>query len=77
MSWTASPDVSVTGYRVYYGTASGAYSQPRGSGLMTGNVTSWTLSGLNSGTLYYFAVTAIDSTGKESVYSNEASKQMP
>jgi hypothetical protein len=27
--------------------------------------------------LYYFAVTAIDSAGKESVYSNEASKQMP
>ena len=77
LSWTASPDANVTGYRVYYGTAPGAYSQPRGSGLTTGNATSWTVSGLNPGTLYYFAVTALDSAGKESVYSNEASKQMP
>jgi len=77
LSWTASPDANVTGYRVYYGTAPGAYSQPRGSGLTTGNATSRTVSGLNPGTLYYFAVTALDSAGKESVYSNEASKQMP
>ena len=77
MSWTASPDANVTGYRVYYGTAPGAYSQPRGSGLTTGNATSWTVSGLNPGTLYYFAVTAVDSQGNESAYSNEVSKVLP
>ena len=77
LSWTASPDANVTGYRVYYGTAPGAYSQPRGSGLTTGNATSWTVSGLNPGTLYYFAVTAVDSQGNESAYSNEVSKLLP
>jgi Fibronectin type III domain len=77
LSWTASPDANVSGYRVYYGTAPGAYSQPRGSGLPTGNTTSWTVSGLNPGTLYYFAVTAVDSQGNESAYSNEASKVLP
>jgi hypothetical protein len=77
LSWTASPDANVSGYRAYYGTAPGAYSQPRGSGLPTGNVTSWTVSGLNPGTLYYFAVTAVDSQGNESAYSNEVSKVLP
>ncbi len=77
MSWTASPDADVTGYRVYYGTAPRAYSQPRGSGLTTGNATSWTVSGLNPGTLYYFAVTAVDNTGAESAFSNEAAKVIP
>jgi len=77
LSWTASTDANVTGYRVYYGTAPGAHSQPRGSGLTTGNATSRTVSGLNPGTLYYFAVTAVDSQGNESAYSNEVSKVLP
>jgi hypothetical protein len=77
LSWTASPTANVTGYRVYYGTAPRAYSQARGSGLATGNTTSWTVSDLNPSTLYYFAVTAIDSAGNESAYSDEGSKQIP
>ena len=67
----------MTGYRVYYGTAPRAYSQARGSGLATGNATSWTVSGLNPGTLYYFAVTAIDGAGNESAFSNEVTKIIP
>ena len=76
LSWDAPPG-TVTGYRVYYGTAPGVYLQPKGSGIPTGNVLGWTIStGLNPGTLYYFAVTAYNDDG-ESAYSNEATKLMP
>ena len=41
-----------------------------------GNTTSWSVS-LQSGTMYYFAVTAIDNAGNESAYSNEVTKSIP
>lgn len=64
------------GYRLYFGSASGTYQQPYGQGISVGNITTYTLMGLSSGT-YYFAVTAVDSLGKESAYSNEAFKNIP
>jgi len=61
---------NLSGYKVYYGTASKNYTQTVGvSGAST---RTWTLS-LAPGT-YYFAVTAIDSTGAERAKSNEVSK---
>jgi hypothetical protein len=74
------PLVAVTnlsGYRVYYGTAPGTYLQSFRQGLSVGNVTSYTLMGLSSATRYYFAVTAFDTLGNESAYSNEAFKDIP
>ncbi|MEW6001249.1 MAG: choice-of-anchor D domain-containing protein [Nitrospirota bacterium] len=64
-----SPLTDLEGYKVYYGTSSGNYSQ----GIDVGNVTTYTVSNLNDGT-YYFAVTAHDTSGNESDYSNEVSK---
>lgn len=61
------------GYRVYFGTQSGQYSQARGSGLNT-TTTSYTVNNLIVGRTYYFAVTAYDSAGNESGYSAEVSK---
>lgn len=61
----------LAGYKVYYGTASGSYS----SSVNVGNVTSYSLS-LPDGLTYYFAVTAYNSSGAESGYSNEGSKTM-
>jgi hypothetical protein len=58
------------GYKVYYGTSPGTYGTP----LNVGNVTTYTIGNLSSGTTYYFAVTAIDISGNESDYSNEVSK---
>lgn len=61
------------GYRVYYGTQSGQYSQARGAGLST-TTTSYTVNNLIVGRTYYFAVTAYDSAGNESDYSSEVAK---
>ncbi len=63
----------VTGYMIHYGTASGAYSQ----GIDVGNTTSYTVSNLNDGQMYYFAATAYDQAGNQSVYSNEVSNGAP
>ena len=62
------------GYRVYFGLSSGSYTQPFGSGISAGASTTYTVSNLQGGKTYYFAVTAVDSSGKESAFSNEASK---
>lgn len=74
LTWDAE---AVSGYRVYYGTAPGTYLQLFGQGLNVGNVTTYTMTGLNGGTKYYFAVTAYDASNSESGYSNEVSKTFP
>jgi len=67
--WDAS-SVEVTGYRLYYGTSAGSYSQ----NVDVGNVISYSTDSLPlaEDTLYYFVVTAYTSAG-ESGYSNEIS----
>jgi hypothetical protein len=77
LAWDAVAATNLSGYRVYYGTAPGVYLQSLGQGLSVGNITSYTLMGLSNGTRYYFAVTAFDTTGHESGYSNEAFKDIP
>jgi hypothetical protein len=63
------PLTDLAGYKVYYGTVSGSYSQ----NINVGNITTYTVADLNNGT-YYFAVTAYNTSGNESEYSNEVSK---
>ena len=62
LAWDASTDPSVTGYRVYYGSGSLAYS----NAVSAGNATTLTISNLVAGTTYYFAATAYDGNGLES-----------
>jgi PKD repeat protein len=57
----------LAGYKVYHGSGSRQYT----ASVDVGNVTSYTLSGLTGGRLYYIAVTASDTSGNESVYSDE------
>jgi fibronectin type 3 domain-containing protein len=64
----------VAGYRVYWGSSSGSYSQALGAGINTGSTTSYTVTGLTVGRTYYFAVTAYDAAGNESAFSGEVSK---
>jgi hypothetical protein len=59
------------GYRIYYRTAPGSYLQNLELGLDAGDVTTYSVAGLTTGTTYYFAVTAYGSNG-ESDFSDEA-----
>ncbi len=77
LTWDAVADPSVSGYRIYYGTAPGTYLQPVGQGVSVGTATTYTVMGLSSGTRYYFAATAIDTSNNESAFSNEAAKSIP
>ena len=77
LAWDAVTGPNLSGYRVYFGTAPGTYLQPLGQGISVGNVTTYTMIGLASGTRYYFAVTDFDILGNESSYSNEVFKDIP
>lgn len=57
----------LAGYKVYYGLATGIYTDPIPVGLST----NYMLSGLAEGVQYYIAVTAYDTDGNESTFSNE------
>lgn len=77
LNWDAVPVSDVGGYRVYYGTVSGRYIQSYGNGMNIGNVTTHAVTGLSSGIRYYFVVTAFDTAGHESAFSNEVFKDIP
>ena len=73
LAWIPSADPSVVGYNLYYGGASGVYTNT----IQAANSTNAIVSGLVDGATYYFAATAYDSTGLESPFSNEASYVVP
>jgi len=67
LAWDPSPDPSVVGYKVYYGTASENYS----SSVLITNGTSVQITGLVVGTTYYFSATTLNNAGLESGFSGE------
>ncbi|WP_136526869.1 Ig-like domain-containing protein [Geomonas ferrireducens] len=76
LAWDPSPDPDLAGYRIYYQANSVAVPF-QGTGAFEGNApvdgrnsTTATISGLDPANSYYFAVTAYNSSGAESVYSN-------
>jgi len=64
--WDPNTETDLAGYKVYYGSASRSYGAP----IAIGRQTSHTLTQLPAGT-YYFAVTAYNTSGLESGFSNE------
>ena len=75
LSWYApttntngAPLTNLAGYKIHYGTASGIYT----ASIVIGNVTNYAFA-LPAG-IYYFAVSAYDTLGLESSYSNEVAK---
>ncbi len=75
LSWDASTS-SVTGYYVYRSTTSGTgYAKLNPSSPAT--ILAYTDSNVASGTTYYYVTTAVDSSGTESVYSNQATANIP
>lgn len=74
LAWDPNPEPSVSGYRVYYGTASYYYTAV----VDVGNQTALTISGLLPGVTYFFSATAYnESTGDESYFSGEIAYTVP
>jgi hypothetical protein len=67
LAWDPNPEPAVEGYRVYYGKASGFYTNV----VDVGNRTDCVIPGLEAGTTYFFACTAYSATGDESNFSGE------
>src|SRR5947209_7414347 len=72
LAWDPNTETDLAGYKLYYGTSSGSYP----SSVDVGNLTSYTLSGLLEGQIYYLAVTAYNLSLGESDFSNEVSKAL-
>jgi chitinase len=73
LGWNAVSAANLAGYVLYYGYSSRNYSLS----VDVGNYTTAALSGLDQGKTYYFAATAYDTYGQESVFSNEVSYTIP
>ena len=74
LSWTASTS-AVSGYNVYRSTVNGSGYVRINSVLVS--TPSYTDVNVQSGTTYYYVTTAMDSTGGESSFSNEATAVIP
>ena len=71
LQWDAVADTTVTGYKMYYKADSSTPPfNAAGSPVNVGKVTTGTVTGLDPARNYYFAVTAYNSAGAESPYSN-------
>jgi len=71
-----SPLTDLAGYKVYYGTTSAQYDNTvqialTDTGLSCGFNCTYTVAGILGGNTYYFTVTAYDTSGHESLFSNE------
>jgi len=74
LTWNASTS-QVIGYRVFRSeTSGGSYNSLNGTAV---NALAYTDSTVASGTTYYYVVTAVDSAGVESVYSNQVVAVVP
>lgn len=69
LAWDPNPESDIGGYIVYYGCASRNYT----NAVNVGNVTTNTVRGLVDGATYFFAVTAYNTNGLESDFSDEVS----
>jgi hypothetical protein len=74
LTWNASSS-TVSGYNVYRSTVSGSGYTKLNSSLVSG--LSYTDSTVLNTTTYYYVTTAVDSSGAESVYSNEVPAAIP
>ncbi len=71
LEWKPNTESDLAGYKIYGRTSSGTY----GAAVATvpANATSFVATGLKPGVTYFFAITAFDTAGNESVRSAEVS----
>jgi hypothetical protein len=75
LSWNANTDSDLAGYKVYDRTTSGTYAAPIAT--LPKTTTSYTVTGLQTGTTYFFHIKAYNTAGLESLPSPELSKSIP
>jgi hypothetical protein len=68
LRWQGNTEPDFSHYNVYYGPKSRSYGSP----IPVGNLTSHEVGGLKGGVTYYFALTAVDTSGNESGFSDES-----
>ena len=85
LQWDANIEPNRAGYRIYYDTDSGPPYEGTGAtggdspidvkiaDVEAGDTARYTVTGLNDDETYFFAVTAYNTSGNESGYSNEVS----
>ena len=73
LAWNPGSDPIVAGFNIYYGRASGVYTNK----ISVGTATSLTISNLIPGTTYYFAASTYSAAGAESALSGEVSYIVP
>ncbi len=85
LAWNPNSESDLAGYKIYYGNSSGNYN----TNIDVGNQTSYSITpegtgegsltniGLIEGQIYYFALTAYDTSDNESGYSTEAVYTVP
>ena len=69
LAWDANIEEDLDGYVLYYGIDSGVYTEA----VDVGNITEYSLTGLEEDVVYYFAVTAYNRNDNESKFSEELS----
>ncbi|MDD4601229.1 MAG: hypothetical protein PHQ46_09275 [Negativicutes bacterium] len=82
LSWDANSEADLAGYNIYYGTTARTGNDPNACTLcgytdkvtVEAEDTSYSFSELANSQIYYFSITAFDSSGNESAFSNEVSK---
>jgi hypothetical protein len=76
LHWLANTEDNIAGYNVYRSTVSGSGYERLNNSLIRagkGRQVNYLDKGLEAGKTYYYVVTAVDTSGRESKYSNEVS----
>lgn len=65
----------LAGYKIYRSTTAGTYGSPIAT--LSASTTTYQMTNLTKGVTYFFAVSAYDTNGNESPFSNEQSRTIP
>lgn len=78
IAWDANTETDLAGYNVYYGTVARTGVDPKVCNMCgyiakvpLAKVVTYTLTGLTVGTTYWISLTAFNTSGVESIFSNE------
>ena len=75
LAWDPCIETNLAGYRLYYGPTPRSQGTYPNMVVISKSAVTWQLT-LSSGT-YFFALTAFDTSGNESTFSNEVSAVVP